>query len=190
MMKSFKVGDVETGVKSAEEPEFELEACRIQDAVLLHEMYQSSFETVRVRYPETIPYENYHSIRDVERALSNSGFTYFKVNVGGKSIGAIHLGLVEFGQICRIRMFFMLPEYQNRGIGSAVLKRAEHALEPVKGWELCVLRDESRNRHFYEKSGYAVQNVIFTLRPGVHIVKYGKYRNGKNPEASLMALPP
>ena len=49
---------------------------------------------------------------------------------------------------------FVLPEYQNRGIGYVAIQKAFEMLPDVKTWKLETLLQEPANCHLYEKCGF------------------------------------
>ena len=56
---------------------------------------------------------------------------------------------------CSIGRLVVLPEYQNQGIGKALMREIEHQYTGmVKRFELFTGMRDSRNRHFYDRLGY------------------------------------
>lgn len=78
---------------------------------------------------------------------------YYKIIYENRIIGVIlisHTGKEH----ARIDRFYILPKYQNIGLGSKVIKLVEELFEDVKIWTLDTMQQSSRNHYFYEKNGY------------------------------------
>jgi len=85
---------------------------------------------------------------------------YYKFVLDNKIVGGMFLksGL-EFDRPSSadnyylIRLF-ILPDFQNQGIGTIALKFIEHEFPQAKKWTLDTPHWAIRNHHFYEKMGY------------------------------------
>ena len=78
---------------------------------------------------------------------------YFKI-ICENSIAGVILIFYTGKEHARIDRFYILPEYQNIGLGSKVIKLVEGLFQDVKIWTLDTIEQSSRNHHFYEKNGY------------------------------------
>ena len=78
---------------------------------------------------------------------------YYKILDGDVIIGGIVIfphqdGHYELGRI------YLLPEYQNRGIGTLAMHFVEFTFPTATRWALDTPCWAIRNHHFYEKEGY------------------------------------
>lgn len=64
----------------------------------------------------------------------------------------------------RIDRFYVLPEYQGKGIGSEAITLIETIFPEVKVWTLDTTKFSPRNHHFYEKNGYQLDSENETER--------------------------
>jgi GNAT superfamily N-acetyltransferase len=84
-----------------------------------------------------------------------SAATHRIVECGGRDIGCIQL--TETAEGLHLQRLFLLPEHQNRGIGTRlmrdILERARAAGKPVRLRVLAV----NPARRFYERLGFAVR---------------------------------
>ncbi len=85
---------------------------------------------------------------------------YYKFVLDNKIVGGMFLNSgLEFSKTssddnyCLIRLF-ILPDFQNQGIGTKALKFIEHEFPQAKKWTLDTPHWAIRNHHFYEKMGY------------------------------------
>ncbi|HIF26152.1 MAG TPA: N-acetyltransferase [Micavibrio sp.] len=84
------------------------------------------------------------------------GADFTIITSGGKDIGAMEI--VDDEEFIQVEEILLLPAYQNKGIGSKIIKDviavAERKEKPVT---LYVLK-ESRAKDFYEKHGFAYKS--------------------------------
>lgn len=108
-----------------------------------------SFEEDKSRYGD------YPPLIDIEHRrlrFIDQGYPY-KILKEGKLIG----GSVIFDNkngCYMIGSIFILPTYQNQGIGQQVIKLIEEKYPDAKSWYLDTPYLSFRNHHFYEKMGY------------------------------------
>lgn len=78
---------------------------------------------------------------------------YYKI-IYENSIAGVILIYHTGREHARIDRFYMLPKYQNLGLGSKVLKLVENLFGDVEIWTLDTIQQSPRNHHFYERNGY------------------------------------
>jgi predicted N-acetyltransferase YhbS len=98
------------------------------------------------------------SLPPLEQSLESLTDDFAKGMVLKVSIDKVIVGSVRAYQkdnTCHIGRLVVLPEYQNRGIGKALMHEIEnqHA-NIVKRYEIFTGVRDSRNRHFYDQLGY------------------------------------
>lgn len=88
---------------------------------------------------------------------------YFKIMYECSIVGVILVSTTgrEHGRIDR---FYVLPEYQGKGIGSETFTLIEALFPEVKFWNLDTTKFSPRNHHFYEKHGYQLDSENKTER--------------------------
>lgn len=75
----------------------------------------------------------------------------------GARVGAVNLGRnpnLGDDTVCYISPLFVLPRYQNRGLGYAAIQKAFAMFPGVKVWRLDTILQEPGNCHLYEKCGF------------------------------------
>ncbi len=78
---------------------------------------------------------------------------FLKAVSGGKIIGTVRAHQED--ETCRIGRLAVHPEYQNRGIGQALMLEIESCYKP-KRFELFVGCRSENNIHLYRKLGYRI----------------------------------
>ena len=74
----------------------------------------------------------------------------------------------------RLGGIFILPRFQNLGIGQIAVKLAEDRYPNAETWELDTLLQEQRNLHFYEKLGYKREGGETIVNDKLTLVFYKK----------------
>ncbi len=78
---------------------------------------------------------------------------YYKIIYDSNIVGGIKLFYIGDGQY-RLGTIYLGPEYQNKKIGTEVIKLIEKQYPQAKKWSLDTSYKNYRNHHFYEKLGY------------------------------------
>jgi len=83
---------------------------------------------------------------------------YRWIVVGGEKVGFLAAGPVVEGGVCPLHKFYLLPEAQDRGIGSATLAAfiSLAASAAVAALELRVNRHNTRAIALYRKAGFVI----------------------------------
>jgi GNAT superfamily N-acetyltransferase len=126
---------------------FEL-AC-LDDAAILIEVQDQSFYDDFVRFGEC---PGYHvSLDDMKQRILKP-FMY-KILLEGRIIGNITVRIRDEGRYW-LGCLAIIPEFQNRGIGSKALQFIEKEFPDAISWSLDTPVQKASNCHFYEKAGY------------------------------------
>lgn len=109
-------------------------------------------------------YEKYHdagspaieSIDRIRRRYAVVNRKYYFIMKDGARVGAINIGHNDPNEkkVAFISPIFILPEYQNHGIGYAAIEKAFEKLPEVTCWKLETILQEPANCHLYEKCGF------------------------------------
>ena len=89
------------------------------------------------------------SLKSIRSEFENH--TFLKAVVDGKIIGSVRTRI--HSDTCYIGRLIVHPDFQNRGIGSALLNKIEKR-QPAKRYELFTGSKSERNLYFYKKHGY------------------------------------
>ena len=121
----------------------------------LHEMQVKSFMPL---------YEKYHdecspaieSLERVKKRFEAENRKYYFIMKDGARVGAINIGHKDPNdkKVSYISPIFVLPEFQNRGIGYVAIQKAFGLMPDVTTWKLDTILQEPANCHLYEKGGF------------------------------------
>lgn len=132
-----------------------LEEVREDELPQLHQMQIKSFMPLYDKYHD----EGSPAIETLERVklrAERPNRKYFFIVKDGARVGAINLGHndPEEKKISFISPLFILPEYQNQGIGYVAIMKAFEMYPEVKCWKLDTIKQEAGNVHLYKKCGF------------------------------------
>ena len=130
-------------------------------------------------------YEKYHdegspAIEPIERVRSRASQEnrkYFFIVKDGARVGAINVGrkLHDPEESCfYISPLFVLPKYQNQGIGYVAIQKAFALYPEVRVWKLDTILQESGNCHLYEKCGFVRVGEEHVMNEKMTLVDYEK----------------
>ncbi|WP_064091264.1 GNAT family N-acetyltransferase [Rossellomorea aquimaris] len=89
-----------------------------------------------------------------EKLMENmERYIHFTIWMGKQVIGGIDIRPLDEKRM-RLSKLFLSTEYQNKGLGSKIIKRIESEFPSIKDWSLYTPYLNKRNQHFYEKRGY------------------------------------
>ena len=139
----------------------------------LHRMQVESFMPL---------YEKYHdegspaieSVDRIKRRFAASGRKYYFIMKDGARVGAINIGPKDpnDNKVSYISPIFVLPAFQNQGIGYVAIQKAFELLPEVKTWKLDTILQEPANCHLYEKCGFIRVGEETVINDKMTIIDY------------------
>ena len=160
--------------------EIQLALARPGDEQLIHTMKYNTFLPLYNRYhdDETSPVKE--PIDKVIAQLKSDNTDYYIIMFGSEPVGAIRIandGVENGEQIYRVAPMFVLPEYQNLGIGYRTLNMIFEKYKDVADiWHLSTIKQEERNCHLYEKCGFKRVGDEKKINDKMAIVYYTKWK--------------
>lgn len=176
--------------------EVELILATVDDAELIHEMKYKAFMPLYEKYhdDETTPVNE--KIDNVIYKLTHSNSQYYLIRFKGENAGAIRIarklnqktdsessmnggdredGGPEYIQdVLYISPLFILPEYQNRGIGQTAIRKVFELYPDAVAWRLDTIKQETGNCHLYEKCGFVRTGGEHAVNEHMTLVDYEK----------------
>lgn len=176
--------------------EVELILATVDDAELIHNMKYRAFLPLYEKYhdDETTPVNE--KIDKVIYQLTHSNSEYYLIRSGEEKVGAIRVarnikqnrdsgncdnnrnheqGEPEYVQdVLFISPLFILPEYQNRGIGQTAIRKVFDLYPNAVTWRLDTIKQEKGNCHLYEKCGFVRTGGEHIVNENMTLVDYEK----------------
>lgn len=151
----------------------------VDDAVLIHQMKYKAFMPLYEKYhdDETTPVNE--KIEKLIYQLTQSNSDYYLIRYRGRSVGAIRIARTHGGaeyrpDVLYISPLFILPEYQNRGIGQAAISRVIELYPDIITWRLDTIKQEKGNCHLYEKCGFVRVGNEHVINEKMTLIDYEK----------------
>lgn len=133
-----------------------LEEVREAEIEQLYDMQIQSFMPLYQKYQDEMSPVNEPFEKVRAKALSEERKYYFIVKDGAR-VGAINIGRKSSdpeASCLYISPMFILPKYQNQGIGYVAIQKAFAMYPDTKVWKLDTILEEPGNCHLYEKCGF------------------------------------
>jgi GNAT superfamily N-acetyltransferase len=151
----------------------ELVPARIQDASLIWEMQKESFQELLLKYQDYDTNPANEPLSKVESRIQQDHSYYYFIQENGQTVGAVRVVDPGDGSSKKISPIFILPEFQNKGLGKAAMNAVE-LIHGERGWELGTILQEERDCHFYERMGYKRSGKVTHINEKMTIVGYWK----------------
>lgn len=152
-----------------------LEEVRTDEIQQLYDMQIESFMPL---------YEKYHddmspAIEPIERVKARAAQEnrkYYFIVKDGARVGAINVGhkLSDPEDCLYISPIFILPKYQNQGIGYVAIQKTFMLYPDVKVWKLDTILQEHGNCHLYEKCGFVRVGEEHVVNEAMTLIDYEK----------------
>ena len=153
-----------------------LEEVREDEIQQLYDMQIQSFLPLYEKYHD----EGSPAIEPIERVRTRAfqeNRKYFFIVKDGARVGAINVGRKSSDpeESCfYIGPLFVLPKYQNQGIGYVAIQKAFALYPEVRVWKLDTILQESGNCHLYEKCGFVRVGEEHVINEKMTLVDYEK----------------
>lgn len=134
-----------------------LEEARDDELAELLNLQKQSFLPLYEKYQDDGSPAN-ETIDRIKARAKQPGRKYYFIVYYGMRVGAINIAQKTDADgnytENRISPMFIIPDFQDRGIGYAAMKKAFEMFSDVHVWKLDTILEEERNCHFYEKCGF------------------------------------
>ena len=104
-------------------------------------------------------------------------YYFLKAVDDGKTIGSVRARISEPGT-CYIGRLIVHPDFQNQGIGTALMDEIEKIFHECERWELMTGHLSKKNVKLYENLGYNIFKAE-ELTPDLNLVYFEKINENK-----------
>lgn len=108
---------------------------------------------------------------DFVKGMIQNGYFYYKILYDREIIGGFNVEKISDGHY-KIDMFFIDPQFHDKGIGTKVLAFIDNCFVDAKRWSLETPGYSVRNQHLYEKAGYKKVGESERETDGFYLIYY------------------
>ena len=151
-----------------------IEEARDDELDQLHEMQVRSFMPLYEKYHD----EGSPAIETLDRVrarAAQAGRQYYFITMDGVRVGGMNIGVKpgeEADNCFRLSPIFIVPKYQNKGIGYAAIMKAFELHPEAKSWRLDTILQEKGNCHLYEKCGFVRTGEEHVINENMTLIDY------------------
>jgi len=153
--------------------EVKLVLARAGDAERIWQLKREAFLPLYEKYRDDATSPAKESLDKVIWQLQDERTAYYFISVGKQQIGAVRV-VERKSAVFTISPIFLLPQYQNKGIGSIVINKLFQSYKGAVAWRLSTILQEERNCHFYEKLGFRKTGEKTEVQENMTIIGYEK----------------
>ena len=152
----------------------QLEEVRIDEIPQLLKMQQESFLPLYNKYHDDETSPALETLEKIKTRAEIQNRKYFFIVKDGARVGAINLGnnAPDEKKIFHISPIFILPKYQNQGIGYIAIQKAFALYPEVSIWRLETIMQEPANCHLYEKCGFVRSGRQTFVNKDMTLIEY------------------
>ncbi len=161
----------------------ELILATVDDAELLHQIKYEAFLPLYEKYHDDETNPAKEKIDKVIYQLTHFNGEYYKIIIEGQTVGAVRVARKKskkenetdyIQDVNYISPLFIIPEFQNRGIGQIVIRNLFRMYENTITWRLDTIKQESGNCHLYEKCGFVRIGEEHIVNDRMTMINYEK----------------
>lgn len=141
------------------------------DAELLHQMKYFAFLPLYEKYHDDEVSPVKEPINKIFIQLENSD--YYLIKLQNKFVGGVRV-VERKVRVFYISPIFILPEFQNQGMGFNILNKLFDIYEQAIAWRLTTILEEKRNCHLYEKCGFVKTGKEKVIHESMTLIDYEK----------------
>jgi GNAT superfamily N-acetyltransferase len=162
-----------TEIRMREPDILQLVRCSVEDRELIREMQKEAFAALLEKYQDHDTSPANESMERITWKLQQPDSHFYRIEVGGKVVGAIRVVHSKDGSRKRISPLFILPQYRGKGYAQAAILEAEKH-HGAHNWELGTILQEAGNCYLYEKMGYHQTSRQTIINDKMTIIGYEK----------------
>ncbi len=158
----------------AKRDEVKLILAKEEDAQMIHDIKYKAFMPLYEKYQDHDTNPAMELIDKTIWLLRDINTDYFMISWKDVVVGAVRISLRNDG-IKKISPIFILPDYQNYGLGTIVFELLFERYDDTLVWMLDTIEQEKGNCHFYEKLGFRRTEEKIEINSKMTIIFYEKF---------------
>ncbi len=144
---------------------------RLRDVELIHKLKYQAFLPLYEKYHDDEMSPATENMDKVFEQLKQEDTEYYVISLDGDEVGGVRINHRENG-VFRIAPIFIIPEFQNKGIGSNVFKKLFKIYPEAVSWQLDSILQEERNCYLYEKMGFTATGARANINDNMTLIEY------------------
>lgn len=146
-----------------------IEEAQLSDMESILELQKLSFQDEVVKFNDYLIPPFTQTIESIRENYSNN--FYLKASIDSRIVGSVRAYSED--NTCHIGRLIVHPDYQNIGIGKALMRNIETRFKECNRYSLYTAKRVSKNMHFYPELGYVIEKEEL-VGEGHYFVYFGK----------------
>ena len=153
----------------------ELELITSGEAECLHKLQVEAFIALYEKYRDDITSPAKESREKITQKIVEDNSDFYFILFNGKRVGGARVKWHNGRNIKWISPIFVIPQFQNKGIASAVIEQLfEMYFSDTIEWRLDTIKQEEKNCYLYEKCGFVRVGNETVINEKMTLVEYTK----------------
>ena len=153
----------------------ELKLITREDAECLHKLQIEAFMPLYEKYQDDATSPAKESLETITKKIVDYNSDFYFILFNGEKAGAVRVKWHNGRNVKWISPIFVIPQFQNKGIASAVIERLfEVYSSDTIEWRLDTIKQEEKNCYLYEKCGFVRVGNETVINEKMTLVEYTK----------------
>ena len=153
----------------------ELELITSGEAEGLRKLQVEAFIALYEKYRDDITSPAKESLEKITQKIIEDNSDFYFILFNGKRVGGVRVKWHNGRNVKWISPIFVIPQFQNKGIASAVIERLfEMYSSDTIEWRLDTIKQEEKNCYLYEKCGFVRVDNETVINEKMTLVEYTK----------------
>ena len=153
----------------------ELKLITRKDAECLHKLQIEAFMPLYEKYHDDATSPAKESLETITKKIVDDNSDFYFILFNGKRVGGVRVKWHNGRNVKWISPIFVIPQFQNKGIASAVIERLfEMYSSDTIEWRLDTIKQEEKNCYLYEKCGFVRVGDETVINEKMTLVEYTK----------------
>jgi predicted acetyltransferase len=170
-VRFFYAGEEINMSKKAVTQQVSIRLGRLRDIELIHKLKNQAFLPLYEKYHDDEMSPATESMDKVLDQLKQENTEYYVISLDGNEVGGVRVNHRENGEY-RISPIFIIPEFQNKGIGRSVFEKLFEIYPEAVSWRLDSILQEVRNCQLYEKLGFIATGNRKNINDSMTLIEY------------------